>query len=298
MIINKFPIGNNNKKLPRFTYTGTYTVVDDGDDGWRIKFLTSGTFKIQRSSANIDVFLVGGGASGTYAYYPDESYYPQGGGGAGSGYTLTQKNINIVRGGIYAIIVGEGGLPVGGGQTYAFGNNGGNTAAFGYTVGGGSWDNTTEFMVAFPGNGGSAGGKAGSVSSYGNNDYAQVNAENGHENGEDSIVVSQAPYMNVGKGQGTTTREFGEETGDLYAGGGGGGAGGDASQGGTTVYGVGGSGGGGNGASRITDAGAGAANTGGGGGGGHHSIINGSSVYKASGAGGSGIVIIRNHRGN
>lgn len=296
MIINKFPIGNNNKKLPGFTYTGTYTVVDDGDDGWRIKFLTSGTFKIKRSSANIDVFLVGGGASGSYLYYPDERAYLQGGGGAGGGYTLTEKNINISNNGSYIVIVGSGGQPVGGGQSSIIGNNGGNTSAFGYTANGGSWDyiksldEGVDYYAGLPGSGGSSGGLHG----YVNGDYVQVNAENGLSNGDSSSY----PFHYIGQGQGTTTKEFGEESGILYAGGGGGGAGGDASRGGTTVYGVGGSGGGGDGASRSTDAGAGAANTGGGGGGGHHSRISGSSVYKASGAGGSGIVIIRNHRGN
>jgi len=35
--------GVSSNKLPSFTFTGTYTLVDDGDGNWRIKFLTSGT---------------------------------------------------------------------------------------------------------------------------------------------------------------------------------------------------------------------------------------------------------------
>lgn len=443
MIINKFPTGNNdNKILPLFTYTGNCTVVDDGDDGWRIKFLSSGTFKIQRPYATIDAFLVGGGASGSYSYEADDGSYPVGGGGGAGGYTMTQQNIDLSYGESYIIIVGDGGQAVGGGQTAVIGNNGGNTAAFGYTARGGSWDDINVINSGLPGNGGSAGGRSG----YVDGSSVQVNAENGHENGEDSIAASQYPLLNVGKGQGTTTREFGEETGDLYAAGGGGGAGGDAAEGGTTAYGTGGAcgggdesddpnesnetatstypianfgvysgwtvtnhvitsgpstgredktisvtipdgstfvsaslqvttggtvgganilsagghtlttsatniidisdvvtgagehtltflfkdngksnlpngqhgstmqftnasvtvtftqsggvSGGGNGASRLTDAGDGLANTGSGGGGGHSSYISHSGVHKASGAGGSGIVVIRNHRGN
>lgn len=301
MIINKFPIGNNNKKLPGFTYTGTYTVVDDGNDGWRIKFLTSGTLRVDRR-ARIDVFLVGGGASGSYCYVddPDIDMMPHGGGGGGSGYTLTKKNIDISNSGSYIIIVGDGGQSVGGGQSSVFGNNGGNTSAFGYTANGGSWAINTSGLYTpqdLPGNGGSAGGQSG-TENYIEGSTIQYNAENGLSDGDSSTIATEYPEINSGKGQGTTTKEFGEITGALYAGGGGGGAGGDPSQGGTTVYGVGGSGGGGNGASRSTNAGDGAVNTGGGGGGGHFSKINGSRVYKASGAGGSGIVIIRNHRGN
>ena len=29
---------------PKFTYNGTYNLLDDGDGNWRIKFLSSGTF--------------------------------------------------------------------------------------------------------------------------------------------------------------------------------------------------------------------------------------------------------------
>ena len=36
------------KGLPEFTYTGTYETLDDGNDNWRIKFKTSGTFTITK----------------------------------------------------------------------------------------------------------------------------------------------------------------------------------------------------------------------------------------------------------
>ena len=55
--------------LPNFTYSGTYTLIDDGDKNWRIKFLTSGTLVFTSLSGNIDVFILGGGGGGNkYAY--------------------------------------------------------------------------------------------------------------------------------------------------------------------------------------------------------------------------------------
>ena len=49
-----------------FNWTGSdnsYLVLNDGDDNWRIKFLTSGTFTPLKDMT-IDAFLVGGGGSG------------------------------------------------------------------------------------------------------------------------------------------------------------------------------------------------------------------------------------------
>ncbi len=52
---------------PNFTYTGNCAVIDDGNNNWRVKFLTSGTLTFHNlinASNGIDVFLVGGGGSG------------------------------------------------------------------------------------------------------------------------------------------------------------------------------------------------------------------------------------------
>ena len=107
------------------------------------------------------------------------------------------------------------------------------------------------------GNGGSGGG----ASAKGG-----TNGENGNR-GQDQDAIA-------GTGQGTTTREFGELAGKLYAGGG------TATWNGETSSGVDGGGGASNSA--------GQANTGGGGG-----ATGGTS--RASFAGGSGIVCIRLH---
>lgn len=308
MIINKFPIGNNNEKLPGFTYTGTYTVVDDGDDGWRIKFLTSGTLKLKRR-ALIDVFLVGGGGSGnsgyTYPYgiewTPTEFY--TGAGGGGGGETVTLKKIMASSSKQYPIIIGEGGASVStNAQVISPGNEGGTTFAFSERALGGysrsyPWaqgllDDMTQYRnSSFGGWGGSGGGKGSSCAKY---------AENNIFGPSWSGVTDGVSYdpMFTGLSQGSTTREFGEPNGDLYAGGGGGGGGIDFSNSGAVIAGaVGGDGGGGRGADAWTPAGSGVANTGGGGGGGYYH--NGDSGhFRPSGAGGSGIVIIRNHRGD
>ena len=55
--------GEGSSNLPRFTYTGTYSLIDDENRNWRIRFLTSGTLQF-RSAMTMDVFLVGGGAGG------------------------------------------------------------------------------------------------------------------------------------------------------------------------------------------------------------------------------------------
>ena len=174
-----------------------------------------------------------------------------GGSGGGGGYTNTVKNIALPSGGNYDITIGAGGAPNG---------NGGETSCFGVTATGGSGKN-----------GGSGGGALGAPAGAGGSD--------GSNGGDGGLFVTTIPG---GTGQGTTTREFGEATGDLYSGGGGGGAPND------NQVGPGGLGGGGNGANTKVG-GNGQENTGGGGGGTY-------SKGKNGGYGGSGIVIIRNAR--
>ena len=47
---------------PVFTYTGNCAIVNEGNDNWKVKLLTDGTLKFNRT-ANIDAFLVGGGGA-------------------------------------------------------------------------------------------------------------------------------------------------------------------------------------------------------------------------------------------
>ena len=216
---------------------GTYQVLEDGDGNWRIKFLSSGTFTPLRDMV-IDVFLVGAGGGGYKSVF-----YGNGGGG---GYTKTVKSIVPTANTTYSIVIGTGGLAYRDKDNP--GTSGGDTSAFSETAAGGAPASTK-----MGGDGGSGGGTYDSNSSV------------GYDGGSDG---SNGGGKNGGSGQGTTTREFGEANGDLYAGGGGGHYSGS--------LGVGGAGGGGNAKE------SGVANTGGGAG--------------SGGEGGSGIVIIRKHK--
>lgn len=253
--------------LPSYTYTGTHELVDDGDGNWRIKFLTSGTitFSSLGNGSEIDVFLVGGGGGGA------------GGGGAG-GTTKTIKSVSVSAGTAYSIVVGSGASGAGAYSTVSpNATKGGTTSAFGSsTLGGGTGVGGGNGADTAAGSGGSGGGGfgAGTGGSDGGNG-ARGKANNG-------------TGWAGGSGQGTTTREFGEANGTLYAGGG---AGGNLYKW-TSYTNVAGGDGGGGSAGWGYDGGSGTVNTGGGGGGGYvHSNDSGS-----GGAGGSGIVVIRNHR--
>lgn len=219
---------------------GTYQVLEDGDGNWRIKFLSSGTFTPLRDMV-IDAFLVGAGGGGhKYLFY--------GSGGAG-GYTKTVKSIVLTANTAYNIVVGAGGSKnSGSGESAIPATAGGDTSAFSETAAGGA--------PATSNHGGDGGSGGGSYDS---------NKKVGYNGGSDG---SNGGGTNGGTGQGTTTREFGEANGDLYAGGGGGYY--------NDSLGVGGAGGGGNAKE------SGVANTGGGAGG--------------ANVGGSGIVIIRKHK--
>lgn len=234
--------------FPEYTYSGSHVLLDDGIvDGvqnWRIKLLTSGDLVVTSGTNTLDIFIVGGGAGGGWGRY-----------GGGGGYTNTQTSIVAEIGHTYAIVVGSGGN---------INSKGGTSSAFTYSALGGYGNGTSN-------NGGGSGGGAGS--GWNNS------GGSGGSNGSNGSTV----LTNVGgTGQGTTTREFGEATGDLYAGGGGGGNGISG-----MPYGTGGAGGGGRGGNPETTAVAGTANTGGGGGG---------RESNTGAAGGSGIVVIRNHR--
>lgn len=232
---------------PKFTYTGTYEFIDDGGGNWRIKFLTSGTFTPLKAMT-IDVFLVGGGASGSRS-------------GGGGGYTKTVKSINLTAKNPYEIIIGAGGVGLEYSSPTSDGNDGGTTSAFNYNAEGGKGGIYYTAYNADDGTNGSCGGSGGGEASGGNG-------------GSDGSNGAWWGNSTGGKGQGTTTREFGETDGDLYSGGGGGSYSG-------RDYGSGGAGGGANAQQSAAN------NTGGGGGGNWNG---------ETGAGGSGIVIIRKHK--
>lgn len=249
-------------------YTGNCTILNDGSGNWRIKFTTSGTVKFN-TSMSVDIFLVGGGGGGGTGCY----YYACGSGGGG-GYTLTKKQINLEANTEYPIVIGAGG------KSYTDGES---SKAFGFTAAGGLHGQSSGAEKA--GDGGSAGGKAAQYS-------PQPGASDG---GDDPGGSAKGQRSKAGpNGETGTTREFGEETGALYAGGGGASGYYHSTSGAVVPGGAGGAGGGGKGGKvgeTTDDSGRGSNgtnNTGGGGGG----------AWPANwgGTGGSGIVIIRNKR--
>lgn len=272
-------------KNPKITYTynGEHEFIDEGNNNWKIKFLTSGLFQITdfgaMTSPNIDIFCVGGGGGG--GTFVDS--YGHGGGGGG-GYTATVSNESISMD-YYRVVIGAGGA--GGNNT-----NGGNSY-FQYQgiSSSGAPESTGPIVLASGGKGGTGttGGDGGSGGGGGTQTRKSNTDSNrngiGGNGGSDgtygmggTLTISGYAWYAGGNGQNTTTREFGETTGDLYAGGGGGG--------GHNGGGSGGAGGGGKSNPYTIPGEAGTPNTGGGGGQGR----------LGGGAGGSGIVIIRNHR--
>lgn len=271
------PVCAGGKPKMKFTYTGDYVVRKDGV----VELLTSGTIVFLEPKV-IDVFLVGGGASGSAR--GANGVRERGFGGGGGGYTKTIKQRSVTANESFDVVIGAGGSGSDNPRYNNSGTNGG-TTRFGTeaVIGGKAYDPD---QGVTGGNGGSGGG--GGVSS-------KSTGGEGGNNGGDGLAGDAAG----GHGQGITTREFGEETGKLYAGGGGGGRYMVATQ---AVVSIGGAGGGGAGAwagdtkDAYQLAASGVANTGGGGGGG--AIGTGSLGVSTRpvgnvGAGGSGIVCFR-----
>lgn len=249
---------------PKYDYTGNHTLLkDNAEQGlWRIKFLSSGVLTWLNEDTQIDVFLVGGGAPGSYmASYSTGGQYM---GGAG-GYTKTVKNQNIEKSQRINVKIGAGGVQPG---------NTNNAVVSGGTS---SFDQLSVSGATLY-NGGSGGG-AGSwdYSKAGNGGSDGSNGGNGHKDGT---------TVRGGSGQGTTTREFGEPGGDLYSGGGGGG----------NNDGSGGSGG--SGSPKLATNGRSSGSYSGGSAGGGYGGGGGGSADPGStqGRGAQGIVIIRNAR--
>lgn len=244
-----------------------------------MELLTSGTITFL-NPAVIDIFCVGGGSGGNGAA---PSYSTTSGGG-GSGKTNTALGEAVT--GSYFITIGNGGQ--GGVSTAKYsssclGKPGGKTS-FGniLSADGGSWNTTGDALKN-----GSAGGSGGGGAVDENSNYGNGGSDGG--NGQSGYPTSRVG----GTGQGSTTREFGESTGKLYAGGGGGAR---KMNDNTPIVSPGGEGGGGAGAwsgvriDRMQAPTAGVANTGSGGGGGFYA----NNSKKVDGApGGSGICCFR-----
>ena len=266
---------NIKRNIPDFNFTGKYNIRDDDV----IEILDSGNI-IFNEEENIDIFLVGGGAAGSET---SDITYSAGGGGAGG---ITKTIINTKVSGEYQLIIGEGGAV---GVNYGAGGE----TAFGTLItakGGTSYSNNNYT------NGGT-GGSGGGAAVYGKNDLTLGIGGSDGSNGIDGYASgSTSTSHKGGSGQGTTTREFGESSGKLYAAGGAGGR----VYGTSAVVSIGGEGGGGNGAwsnegnSSFVQATAGKDNTGSGGGGYATAKSSKAAAVNAHAAsGGSGIICIR-----
>ena len=213
MIISQFPSGGSGGALPHFTYDGKYSVILDSG-GWKVKFLTSGTLTM-RNRANVDVFLVGGGGNGlgstTQSIIDQDSvqyYQTIYGGGGGGGYTFTQKGITLLENHEYNIVIGQ----VREASSFeADLSDEAETISYIALAG----ENAS---MESGGNGGSGGSGYGLYRIYTNGSfYGGTRYVNGGTDGGNGERRRGLP----GTGQGTTTREFGEPSGELYASGGG-----------------------------------------------------------------------------
>lgn len=197
IIVTDYSVSIPLSTIPEFTYTGDYEIVNDSDEpitvsegNWKIRFLTSGTLtftNLNGAENGIDVFLVGGGGGG--------SNDVDGSGGGGGGYTKTVKSVSVSVGTTYEIVVGAGG------EVLA---TGGASSAFTETAAGGK--------PASADGGGGDGGSGGG----GRADGWAMTPGAGGSDGDNGT----ASYKPGGKGQNTTTREYGAQNGNLYADGG------------------------------------------------------------------------------
>ena len=182
------------------------------------------------------------------------------GGGGGGGYTRTTILTSLVKNVDYTITVGAGGMN-GSGSSASSGKGTNGTASSIIDENGSSLISSNGGLGGnpFSGSPSSAGGNGGSGGGSGatNNTYTPYGGKDGSDGGKSNV-------RSGGIGQHTTTKEFGENDGTLYSTGGYGGI-------------------------SIHTKKAGDPNTGDGGDGGGN---NGDSGMK----GGSGIVILRNHR--
>lgn len=260
-----------------FSYTGRYSIATDSG-GWYIKFLSSGTLKMNACML-VDLSLVGGGGGGGGGRFDGPAC--QAGAGGSAGYTKNYNNVTL-QNVSYNITIGSGGS---GGGNGGVGGTGGTTRFGSYSASGGGGSNNGSARSS----GGSGGGASGNTGTY-------IAGGNGGSNGGNGANTGNGG----GSGQGSTTRGFASTSYTLFSGGGGGG---------TLAYtitgyynsqpgGYGGSGGGARGGGNNSASGASAAaNTGGGGGGGGcycYSMYSGTGY--GGGSGGSGIVLMRNKR--
>lgn len=246
--IKKVYVGDSNGKAKLVWQS----IVEAGS----VKFTSSTTWTVPSGIKKIDIFCCGGGggAGGSYqavtatSVWSDKYYY--GSCGAG-GYTATKLSYDVTPGQQLEITVGKGGAA---GLYYYYQNYNGEITHFGTTTsssgmtngsaGGQSKvvSNGTTIISANGGNGGNKGttsayyvngvnGGSGSSSSGARIDdngafFLYFPGTEGSNGGNGSLTgfnnvnggTYKDPYLgSYGRGQGTTTKEFGESNGTLYS---------------------------------------------------------------------------------
>ena len=264
-------------------------------------FTSSTNISFSGRVSDFDIFCVGGGGSGGASVYSYQNDYPErravgiGGGGGYAKTTNSVKNDNS----ILSIVVGSGGASVmakdpstsgiangnDGGETYVSRNGIKLCSAPG---GGGGLSNR---IWQREGLNGADGGSGSGAASYPDIISVGASGENG-EDGKDAAFIVSGRYIG-GKGQGQTTRAFGESSGTIYSP-----AGGSSIAGYGSVYATGSPGtGGGAAAVSVTEqhitAKSGTVAGAGGGGAALNYKDSGLNFTATSGAGRNGLVIIR-----
>jgi len=259
----------------------------------------NGTAWVTPGVYGVDYLIIAGGGSGGI----DSTFSNVAAGGGGAGGMLVSNVLTpVTPGTAYTITIGAGAAAVTG-TGAVVGNVGNNTTAFGLTAFGGGYGGSYGSSGGTSGGPGGSGGGGASTNtqpSFGAGTLGSVgvpvqgrNGGNGGSSGP-SAGGGGAGAVGIDGNTGTsTTGAGGAGLANSYSGasvtyaGGGGGGGGSL---GSNVGGAGGAGGGGAGGNVNANGVAGTANTGGGGGGAGSSTA---SLSLTSGAGGSGIVIIR-----
>jgi hypothetical protein len=256
--------------------TGGDTIMTDGTY-WYHAFTSSGTFT-PATVLSCAVLVVAGGGSGAGTYGNQSS----GGGGAGGFQTFSTQSVSTAQ----TVTVGAGGAAVNT-SSITFGNAGSNSQFGSLTASvGGGRGGAAAGAASVGGSGGGAGnqtfptGAAGtSGQGFAGGNGGGVNEGAGGGGGASAVGANNSTVNGGNGGAGTASSLSGSSV--TYSGGGGG------SSGSTGTQGQGGAGGGGAAGSGAAGTN-GTANRGGGGGG-----CYGNTPANLSGAGGSGIVIVR-----
>lgn len=285
MIVNYYPGGTINRLGAPVKYTGSFFVkIDENNqDNWECHLLTNGTLTVTKD-VDVDIFLVGGGGGGG-SNVTGSASAPTLASGGGGGRTHTESNVKLARNATYTVTIGAGGAK--GSDVGSEGEAGGATSLVGGTI---------NLSVAGGGGGGgtrASGGRAGGIGGYSYYTDGHLTFTRGAEGGRPAVNVSETYPNSFSLDEKVSA--FWEDGATPYAGGGAGGGyinGAGFNSGGSEAGPCGNYGGEGGGGASCHD---GMPNTGGGGGGAYSRGAYISEDMRA-GNGGSGIVIIRNHR--